>query len=440
MSEMVLIMRLAIILFLLFAGLPAAQAQDATQNSIARGAYVARLGDCTACHTAPGLMPFAGGLPMNSPFGIIYTTNITPDKTNGIGNYSLDDFTRVLRRGIAKDGHHLYPAMPYASYSRVSDNDIKDMYDYFMQGVTPVNYAPPKTRLPFPLNQRWGLAIWNWLFAPDEIFKPNTKKDATWNRGAYLVEGLGHCGACHTPRTILFNEQGYTDKDRAFLTGYTLDNWHSSNLRGDRKYGLGNWNEDDLLTFFKTGHGGGATAYGSMQQVVEESTQYFTDEDIKSVARYLKSLEPDNPAVFFDTHSRPPAQSGSYPKESPGAGLYQALCSRCHGLQGEGKAPFYPTLQNNSVILTKDPTSLVHIVLQGGQTPRTKTEPTILTMPAFDNLTDQQIADVISYVRTSWGNETKRVSVHTVASARKAIAKDDQSKREATQKSLKKVQ
>jgi len=216
-----------------------AMAQQFDSADLSRGAYLARVGDCIACHTAgPRSPPFAGGLPINSPFGIIYSTNITPDPDNGIGRYSLADFSRAVRNGIAKDGKRLYPAMPYASFTGITDDDIRALYAYFMSEVKPVNYKPPETKLPFPFNIRLSLMFWDALFAEDERYKPHDDRDAQWNRGAYLVQSLGHCGACHTPRGLAFQEKAYSESSPLYLSGALVDNWYAANLSGDPASGL----------------------------------------------------------------------------------------------------------------------------------------------------------------------------------------------------------
>jgi len=216
---------------------------------ISKGAYLARVGDCVACHTAgPQSPPFAGGLPLNSPFGKIYSSNITPDMVNGIGNYTFDDFSRAVRNGIAKDGRRLYPAMPYASFTFITDDDIRALYAYFINEVKPVNYKPPQTKLPFPFNIRLSLFFWDALFVKHERFKPHIDRDAQWNRGAYLVQSLGHCGACHTPRGLAFQEKAYTESSPVYLKGAVVDNWFATNLTGDPASGLGRWSETDIAS------------------------------------------------------------------------------------------------------------------------------------------------------------------------------------------------
>jgi len=383
-----------------------------------RGEYLARVGDCISCHTAPGKPNYAGGLAINSPFGVIYSTNITPDKPYGIGAYSLDDFKRAVRQGVAKDGHHLYPAMPYVSFSGISDADMAALYDYFEHRVAPIHDQPPQTRLPFPFNQRWGLGLWNLVFATKTAPKPSG--DTQWARGAYLVQTLGHCGACHTPRGPAYDERGKTSDQQAYLAGGTLDNWHAPDLRGDTDIGLGRWREGDIAAFLKTGHSGAlgadAAAFGSMTQVVENSSQYMTDADRLAVAHYLKSLPPLRKA--------PPATAAVAGRERPGTGLFAQACARCHGADGRGTSgtgEWAPALAGNPAVVSADPTSVVRIILKGG---RTAVVPGALppqAMPGFERLSDREIAEVATYVRQGFGTSTAAVTPRTVAHLRKAL-------------------
>ncbi len=391
---------------LLMPGVAAAQ--------MSRGEYLARVGDCVSCHTAPGKPNYGGGLAINSPFGAIYSTNITSDKQYGIGAYSLDDFKRAVRQGVAKDGHHLYPAMPYVSFSATSDADMAALYAYFEHQVAPVHVQPPQTRLPFPFNQRWGLMLWNLVFAPKTTPKPSA--DAQWARGAYLVQTLGHCGACHTPRGPAYNERGTTSATATYLSGGTLDNWHAPDLRGDSDIGLGRWREGDIADFLKTGHGGNVAAFGSMTQVVENSSQYMTDADRLAIAHYLKSL----PA----TRKAPPVPAPVATRERPGAGLYASSCARCHGLDGRGSAgPGYwaPAIAGNPAVVSADPTSVTRIILKGGRTAQTTGGAPPQTMPGFERLSDREVAEVATFVRQDFGAQAPAVTPRNVARLRQAL-------------------
>lgn len=405
-------------------------AQPGDSDGSSRGAYLARVGDCIACHTAgPGQAPFAGGLPLNSPFGIIYSTNITPDPVYGIGSYTLDDFSRAVRNGIAKDGRRLYPAMPYPSFTGITDEDVHALYDYFMHEVPLVKHKPPETKLPFPFNIRLSLMFWDAVFVNHQRFQPRSDRDALWNRGAYLVQSLGHCGACHTPRGLAFQEKAYTETSPLYLSGAEVDNWFTANLRGDPASGLGRWPEADIVALLKTGHGGKIAALGSMTDVIENSTQYLRDGDLLAIARYLKSLpprgekssyQPDRPDVAVESAA---LVTGAI--ERPGAGIYEAFCTKCHQINGQGDdASNYPKLAGNSFVLSENPTSLIRLLLGGGATAETRSSPRPQKMPSFaKKLTDQQIAEVLSFVRNSWGNNASPVTAREVSLLRKALRK-----------------
>ncbi|UQY43774.1 cytochrome c [Erwinia sp. PK3-005] len=393
---------------------------------IKRGEYLARAGDCVACHSSKGGQPFAGGLPMATPIGTIYSTNITPDKKTGIGDYSYDDFQKAVRHGIAKNGDTLYPAMPYPSYAVVSDEDMQALYAYFMHGVAPVAQQNKESDIPWPLSMRWPLSIWRGIFAPDvKAFQPKAGEDAELARGRYLVEGLGHCGACHTPRSITMQEKALNDaKGSDYLAGSNapIDGWTASNLRGDNRDGLGRWSEDDLAQFLRTGRNDDTAAFGGMTEVVEHSLQHLSDEDIKAIARYLKSLG-----------AKDPSQTGFQPDDAvaqalwkgddskAGAAEYVDSCAACHRTDGRGYKRFFPALRGNPVVLADDPTSLIHIVLTGSTLPGVQGAPSTVVMPGFGwRLNDKQVADVVNFIRTSWGNQAaKPVTADDVADVRK---------------------
>ncbi len=400
------------------------------QPDINRGAYLARAGDCVACHTAgPQSPPFAGGVPLNSPFGIIYSSNITPDPVNGIGRYSLDDFSRAVRNGIDKEGDRLYPAMPYPSFTKISDDDIRALYAYFMTEVQPADYKPPETKLPFPFDMRWDLIFWDAVFVKHERYKPRNDRDDRWNRGAYLVQSLGHCGTCHTPRGFAFQEEAYTESSPLYLTGNVLDNWFASNLTGNPASGLGSWSEADIAAFLATGHGGGMTASGSMVSVVENSTQYLNKDDLNAIAHYLKSF----PAHDERSSYKPDRSDAAITlaalvtgeTERPGAGLYQSFCAKCHQETGNGEAGKFPKLAGNSSVLSENATSLIRVVLEGSKTAQTEQGPKPQEMPAFaEKFSDRQIAEVLSFIRSNWGNQASWVTPRQVASLRRKLQKN----------------
>jgi mono/diheme cytochrome c family protein len=406
-----------------FAGSVPASAQDtAARAPMSRGEYVARAGNCVACHSIPEAPAFAGGLKMATPLGPIYTTNITPDKDTGIGNYTLEDFDKAMRLGIAKDGHRLYPAMPYPSYAKMSEEDMKALYDFFMKEVPAANVPNKPSEIPFPLNMRWPLAIWNVVFADDARYQPKADQSAEWNRGAYLVQGLGHCGACHTPRGLAFNEKGYTEKDDQFLIGAPLDNWSASSLRQDVNTGLGAWTKEETFEFLKTGHNRFGTAFGTMTEVINNSTQYMTDEDLKAMATYLHTLpgvreKGENP-FKYDPAIEEKLKAHKY--DVPGALVYMQQCMTCHRPDGKGFTPYLPPLAGNPVIQDPNPDSLINIVLNGSLVVVVDGMPDAYRMPQYRVLlNDQEIADVVTFIRTSWGNKASAVTAKEVAAMRK---------------------
>jgi alcohol dehydrogenase (quinone), cytochrome c subunit len=385
------------------------------------GEYVARAGDCVACHSVPGGKAFAGGLKMGSPLGNIYSTNITPDPETGIGNYTLQDFDRALRQGIAKDGHRLYPAMPYPSYAKLTDADVKALYDFFMKDVPPIRQANKPNEIPTWLSFRWPLALWNLVFAPSGSYVNKPEHDAVWNRGAYLVQGLGHCGACHTPRGFAFQEKALDESSPAYLSGALLDAWLAANLRGDPRTGLGQWSQADLVEFLKTGHNRDGTAFGSMIDVVNNSTPYLSDGDINAIAVYLKSLPASGgeQAYAYDDATTTALHAGRV--SAPGAATYATRCASCHGLDAKGFAPYLPPLAGNPTVLGSDPSSLVNIVLNGSTPLVVKGTPDAYRMPLFRlQLNDQEIADVVSFIRAGWGNQASPVTAAQVAEIRKS--------------------
>ena len=396
----------------------ASQAQQTPTN---KGEYLARAGDCVACHSAKGGKAFAGGLAMGTPMGTIYTTNITPDPDTGIGNYSLEDFDRAVRSGVAKDGHHLYPAMPYPSYAKISDEDLKDLYTFFMKNVPAVKQPNKPNEIPWYLSPRWPLAIWNLVFAPKTGFAPRQDHDATWNRGAYLIEGLEHCGACHTPRGIAIQEKALDASSVSYLAGAELDAWSAPNLRGDLRTGLGAWSVEELQAFLKSGHNDRGVAFGSMLDVVNNSTPYLTDDDTKAMSVFLKSLPAtaDQPQFAYDDATAKSLQSGN--PQKAGADTYLGACAACHGADGKGQPPFMPPLAGNPAVLDADPSSLINLVLNGAEPLVVKGVPDAYRMPQFRiQMNDEHIADVLSFVRSAWGNNADAVSTDQVKKLRPA--------------------
>ncbi len=395
---------------------------------IARGEYLAKVGDCAACHDAADHTPLGGGMAVNSPFGPIYASNITPDPVYGIGRYTLKEFSDAIRYGKRRDGKRLYPAMPYASFAHMTDDDVTALYAYAMHGLKPAAKRAPETHLPFPFNQRWGMLFWNFAFGNHDEYAPDPKQSAQWNRGAYIVQGLGHCGACHTPRGPAYNELGYSEKSPLYLTGGANDHWLAPNLTGDPGSGLGRWSQQDIVDFLRTGHGAGAIAFGAMAPAIEESTQYMTNGDLNAIAVYLKSLPPQHTYGSYDNNAHARVQTErslkTGEKELPGAGVYLSFCARCHQADGSGQPGKAAALAGNPAVLSDDPTSVMRIVIEGSKSPATETGPAVQKMPGFhDQLTSSQIADVVTFIRGTWGNHARPVSDRQVERLRSAIHK-----------------
>lgn len=397
----------------------AATADDDLAARLKSGEYLSRAGDCAACHTAPGGKPFAGGLKMTTPVGAIFSSNITPDKTSGIGDYSEEDFSKALRQGIAKDGHHLYPAMPYPSFSKLTDNDVHDLYLYFIHQVPAVAQSNKRSDIPFPLNMRWPLAVWNSVFLEKQPYYSDPKQTADWNRGAYLVQGLGHCGSCHTPRGIGYEEKALDQTSSDYLAGGTLEGWHAPNLRGDATTGLGQWNEAEITQFLQSGHTERSAAFGSMVAVIQDSTQYLTDGDRQAIAVYLKSLPADGKFKVQVNNDSTTVALEKGDVSQAGAQLYLDNCAGCHLSSGQGEKNAFPQLAQNPAVVGDDPSSVINVVLQGSRIPKTQTSPTGMRMPGFAwRLDNQEVADVVNFIRNGWGNQAPNVSASQVEAIR----------------------
>ena len=406
-------------LIFLWAG-ETARAAGPVSPPLGDGEYLARAADCVACHSIPSGKAFAGGLKMGTPLGAIYSTNITPDSATGIGSYTLADFERAVRRGIAKNGRHLYPAMPYPSYSKLSEADVAVLYRFFMKQVPPVRQANLKSEIPALLSPRWPLSIWNAFFAPSGSYVAKPGHDAAWNRGAYLVQGPGHCGACHTPRGIGIQEKSLDESGPTYLAGEELDAWYAPSLRADLRTGLGTWSKEDIGQFLKQGHNRIGTAFGSMTEAINNSTSYLSDNDIDAVATYLKSLPATSAqqAVAYDTATA--AALRDSPATQPGGAVYAGACASCHGLDAKGFTPYMPALVGNPVVLDRDPSSLINLMLNGSIPLVAAGMPDAYRMPQFrQQLSDQDIADVISFIRDGWGNGATPVTAAQVANLRK---------------------
>jgi alcohol dehydrogenase (quinone), cytochrome c subunit len=388
---------------------------------IDKGAYVAILGDCAACHTRRRGRPFAGGVPIPTPVGAIFSTNITPDRHTGIASYTYGDFERAVRRGIAPRGDTFYPAMPYPSYARMSDDDTRALYAYFLDGVKPVHAAAKSPAIVWPLSMRWPLAYWRWAFAPP--VKSGTAGTSALARGAYLVEGPGHCGACHTPRGTAMEEVALTKEDGPrYLSGAVVDGFAAVDLRGDPRTGLGSWSESDIVRFLRTGHTANAAVFGGMSDVIRDSTQFETDPDLHAIARFLKSLPPTRGEKAFVYDPGTAEKLDASDLSAPGAHDYMTNCSNCHLSSGQGFGDeANPPLAGNPVVVTDDPVSVINLILNGTRFPVTVEAPTILSMPGFANrLSDEQVAALATFIRSAWGNRARAVTAGDVARIRKA--------------------
>ncbi len=399
-----------------------ALAEEPSAGVIAKGRYIATASDCAACHTAPhGGKPFAGGYGIASPLGTIFSTNITPSKTDGIGNYTEEEFAQAVRDGVAKDGSHLYPAMPYTAYAKMTDEDVKALYAYFMLEVRPVDHQPQKTDLAFPFSVRASMAAWNLLFLDKTRFTPNSNKSQQWNRGAYLSEALAHCSTCHTPRNDLMAEQA-----SQALSGGSLGSWYAPNITSDPVSGIGGWSQEELVQYLRTGQvAGKAQAAGPMAEAIEHSLQHLTDEDLKAIAAYIKDVAPvsSGDKTPRDKFGRPSVTEyalrglpGEEPAES-GFRIFSGVCANCHQMNGEGNN-HYPSLFHNTVTGADRSDNLLSAILFGVN--RTVDGETAF-MPGFgpdafytDHLSDQEIADVSNYVLKQYGNPDVKVTAADV--------------------------
>jgi mono/diheme cytochrome c family protein len=382
-----------------------AQAAEPSDEMIAHGKALVDAGDCAGCHTVDPARPFAGGKRIDTPFGAIYSPNLTPDPETGIGTWSDQDFYGALRFGVAPDGSHYYPAFPYPHFSKLTRSDIFAIRTY-LATLTPFANKTPPPQLRFPLNFRVVMRPWNYLFFRPGILEPDQQKGTEWNRGRYLVEGLGHCGVCHTPKNIF----GAGKRGQA-LGGAAVGGWFAPRLDGAERSGLKSWGVDDIAEYLSSGRNAKSHADGPMAEVVANSTSKMSDADIRAIAVYLKSLPPGppEPAVV-------PTPEASM-KE--GAAIYAHACVACHEVDGSGAPRIYPPLPGNALLQSADPSSTLRIILDGAQTLTTPRAPNAGSMPSYARqLSDQQIADVANYIRNSWGNSAPPVTAEQVGKAR----------------------
>jgi mono/diheme cytochrome c family protein len=382
-----------------------AQAEPSA-DTIAHGKALTEAGDCASCHTADPAKPFAGGKRIDTPFGGIYSPNLTPDRDTGIGSWSDDEFYRALRYGMDPDGSRYYPAFPYPNFTKLIRDDILAIRAY-LATLTPVQNSPPPPQLRWPLNYRVVMRAWNFLFFRPGIFEPNQQKSAEWNRGGYLVTGASHCGACHTPKNMF----GADKRGRAFGGGL-VQGWFAPRLDSAERSGLKSWSVDDIAEYLQSGRNGKSNADGLMAEVVVNSTSKMSDQDIRAIAVYLKDI----PAGAPEPAVTPPPQA----EMTAGKAVYDHLCIACHEADGSGAPRIYPPLPDNANLQSADPASTLRIILDGAQTVTTPRAPNTGSMPPYaKDLSDQQIADVTNYVRNSWGNAAPLVTPAHVAKARR---------------------
>ena len=400
---------------------------------IKRGEYLATAADCGACHTAPRGEPFAGGLPIATPLGTIYSTNITPSAEFGIGRYTEENFSRALRGGVRRDGANLYPAMPYTSYAKFTEEDVHALYLYFTQAVKPVEQRPPPTKLPFPMNIRASMMAWNLLFLDAASFVPDPHQSAEWNRGAYLVQGAAHCSTCHTPRGFLMQEEG----SRA-LSGGQVGPWYAPNITSDPISGIGRWTREELVAYLRTGHlSGKAQASGSMGEAVEHSFQHLAAADLGAIATFIKSVpsirDPADQVSRFAAgkmfselatlRGREAVRSDSE-SDPTGAELFQGNCASCHSAEGQGsKDGYYPSLFSNSATGANNASNLIAAILYGVN--RTTSSGQAF-MPGFGGhrtdanaLRDRDITALGNYVLTHYGSANTTITEQQVAEVRR---------------------
>ncbi len=406
-------------------------ASDADPALIAKGHQLAVAADCMACHTAVnGGKPFAGGYGIASPMGTIYSSNITPSKTAGIGEYTEVQFARALREGVRADGAHLYPAMPYTSYTGLTDDDVHALYAYFMHGVAPVDEAAPRTKLPFPFSVRASMALWNTVYLRERRFAPDPQHDAQWNHGAYLANVLAHCSACHTPRNFMMAEDA-----KQGLGGAQLGPWYAPNITSDAVSGIGAWSDAELVSYLKTGRAPGKNqAAGPMAEAVQNSLQYLSDQDLAAIVVYLRSTTPIRDAretkpafahgasASVETDLRGMQPSNANGTLTSGAALFSGYCASCHRVDGTGSpSQAYPSLSANTATGSLNASNLVAAMLYGVD--REAGGQHVL-MPSFgedsyvQRLSDEQVASIANYVLAQYGNADVHVSVEEVAESR----------------------
>ena len=390
-------------------------AGQSLEETIRHGEYLAHVGDCIACHTKHGGQPFAGGFAMPTPFGTLYSPNITPDNEWGIGNWSADNFYQMLHTGRSPDGTLLYPAMPFPAYTKVTRADSDAIFAY-LSSLAPIHQPNRENELRFPYNNRSLLIGWRALYFHEGEYQSNPRRSAEWNRGAYLVEGLGHCGTCHTA----INALGGSSDEKAFAGGLIpMQNWYAPSLTLNKEAGLGDWPVAEITALLKSGQSRRGVVYGPMAEVVHNSLQYLSEADVTAMAVYLKTL----PAR--DESPAPGSPSGAVRLSAStltrGHAVYVEQCASCHLASGLGQPPGYPPLAGNPSIEMESAVNPIRMMLNGGYPPETTGNPRPYGMPPFAQvMSDEDIAAVVSYVRVSWGNHGEPVAPVEVNALRSA--------------------
>lgn len=384
------------------------------------GEYVMRLADCAACHTAPDGARFAGGRAIVSPVGTIYSSNITPDIATGIGAYTLDDFRAALYDGLRPDGSHIYPAMPYDNYRLLSEQDIRALYQYFRDEVEPVVAQQAANDLAFPFSLGFGLRAWKWVALGDPVFTARSAEPVL-ARGQYIVEGPGHCGACHTPRNAVMAQAALTGADDAFLSGGLIAGWTAPPLRGPDS-AIAGWSVEDISLMLATARNAHAAVNGEMQLVIRDSTQFLTEDDLSAIAAYLASLNDGlPPATVTGVTETERLLVSADPTMGLGPRLYLDNCNACHFVNGLGADEVFPELDGSSLVTAQSPTGLISMILHGGELPSTAQRPARLRMPGFaERLSDDEVATLASFLRQGWTNTADPVATATVAELRRA--------------------
>ena len=395
-------------------GISATAAQR--QPDVSRGQYVYELADCAACHTEPGGKTLAGGLGLVTPFGTIYTTNITPDRDTGIGNYSLTDFARAVRLGVRPDSTRLYPAMPYTAYAKMSDEDLQDLFAYLQKDITSVSQTAPANTLEWPFDIRWPMAFWNVVFLDGSHFTPDASKDAQWNRGAYVVEALEHCGECHTPRHVTQN----LDNSQKFA-GAVLQGWKAYNITASKQSGVGGWSDAELASYLSKGHADGhSSASGPMAEAVADSLRYASSDDIHAIVAYLRSIPAIENASAIALN--PPAAIEAPPQPGLGEQVFAGNCANCHDWDGKGVQSPYASLLGSRTVNDPDATNLMAILLTGSNAPLPVEH---AFMPPFAHgHTDDELAAVTNFVNDYFGNGTSHVTAADIDKAGKFLPQD----------------